>query len=89
MDLAGVTGLVGQIDEAALQQARALDEVRRDIGEVDRVTQQNATTAQQSSSTAAELSAQSEELAAMVGSFKLARRQPALTSAGGAASRVG
>jgi len=67
-----VTGVVGRIDQAARDQARSLDDVRKEIGDVGHVTQQNAASAEQSSAAAAELSGQSEELAAMVGSFRMA-----------------
>jgi methyl-accepting chemotaxis protein len=75
--VAQVAVLVGRIDEAARAQADAIDGVQRDVGDVDRVTQQNAASAQQSSSAAAELSAQAEELASMVGSFHVDRRHRA------------
>ncbi len=41
------------------------------VGEMDKVTQQNAASAEQSSSAAGELSGQAEALAAMVGAFEL------------------
>ncbi len=70
-----VTALVGQIDEAARAQATALEGVRKEIADVDRVTQQNAASAEESSSAAAELSGQSEDLAAMVGAFTMGARR--------------
>ena len=58
---------------AARRQAAGVDQVGRAVGEMDRVTQQNAASAEESSSAASELSGQAEELAAMVGSFRLER----------------
>ena len=43
------------------------------VGEMDKVTQQNAASAEESSSAASELNGQAEELAAMVGAFQLER----------------
>jgi methyl-accepting chemotaxis protein len=73
--VAQVTALVGRIDEAARAQAEAIGGVKRNVADVDRVTQQNAASAEESSSAAAELSAQAEELASMVGSFHVDRRR--------------
>jgi methyl-accepting chemotaxis protein len=72
--VAQATALVGRIDDAARAQAEAIGGVRRNVDDVDRVTQQNAASAEESSSAAAELSAQAEDLAAMVGSFHVERR---------------
>jgi methyl-accepting chemotaxis protein len=68
-----VTTLIGQIDEAASAQARAIEEVRAEIVDVDRITQQNASSAEQSSASAHELSDQATELAGLVGTFSLER----------------
>jgi methyl-accepting chemotaxis protein len=88
-----VTNLIGEIDQAAAAQAGAIGGVRRDLSEVDKVTQQNATTAEQSSASAGQLSSQSSELAEMVGAFTLgvqgggqAPGLRRLTSRGGSAS---
>ncbi len=43
------------------------------VGQVDKVTQQNAASSEESSSAAAELSGQSRQLAEMVGTFRLER----------------
>ena len=66
-----VTGIVAEISAASRDQASAIEQVTRAIGEMDKVTQQNAASSEESSSAAAELSGQSEELAAMVSSFQI------------------
>ena len=69
-----VSGLVSEIATAAKAQSGGIDQVSRAVGEMDKVTQQNAASAEQSSSAATELSSQAEELAALVGGFQLERR---------------
>jgi len=66
-----VSALVDGIAEAARAQASGVEQVGRSVGEMDKITQQNAASAEQSSSAASELSAQAEELAAMAGAFRL------------------
>jgi methyl-accepting chemotaxis protein len=53
--------------------------VNQAVGEMDKVTQQNAASAEESSSAASELSGQAEELAAMVGAFSIERSQRVAT----------
>jgi len=79
-----VSAIVSEIAAAAGRQTGGLDQVRQAVGEMDRVTQQNAASAEESSSAASELSAQAEELAAMVAGFQLDR---GLDGSGGAADR--
>ena len=64
-------GLVREIAAGARAEAASIDQLTAAVGELDKVTQQNAASAEQSSSAASELSSQSEELAAMVKSFRL------------------
>ncbi len=68
-----VSAIVSEISAAARAQTTGIDGVTVAVGEMDRVTQQNAASAEQSSSAASELNGQAEELAAMVGAFQLAR----------------
>jgi methyl-accepting chemotaxis protein len=68
-----VTDIVAEIAAASKEQSTGIDQVNKALGEMDKVTQQNAASAEESSSAASELSAQSEELAAMVASFQLSR----------------
>ncbi|HYD43569.1 MAG TPA: methyl-accepting chemotaxis protein [Anaeromyxobacter sp.] len=80
-----VSELVSEISRAAREQAGGVEQVTRAIGEMERITQQNAASAEQSSSAATELSGQSEELAAMVGTFRISRREE--TTSGRAITR--
>jgi methyl-accepting chemotaxis protein len=66
-----VTDIVTEIATAAREQASNVVRVAAALGEMDKVTQQNAASAEESSSAASELSGQAEELAAMVASFQL------------------
>jgi methyl-accepting chemotaxis protein len=66
-----VAELVAELAAAAREQATGLDQVTKALGDMDRVTQQNAAASEESASAAQELSSQSEQLAAMVASFRL------------------
>ena len=66
-----VSEIVSEISAAATEQAAGIGRVGVAVGEMDKVTQQNAASAEQSSSAAGELSGQAEALAAMVGAFEL------------------
>jgi methyl-accepting chemotaxis protein len=88
-----VAAIVAEISVAAQAQSGTIAEVTGAIGDVDRVTQQNAASAEESSSAAAELNGQAEELSAMVSEFRIERaagtggesasaRQPARGRAG-------
>jgi methyl-accepting chemotaxis protein len=68
-----VSDIVAEIAASAREQAVGFEQVNKAVGEMDKVTQQNAASSEESSSAAEELSSQSEELAAMVGSFKVER----------------
>jgi methyl-accepting chemotaxis protein len=71
-----VTDIVAEIAAGANEQSTGLEQVTRAVGEMDKVTQQNAASAEESSSAASELSGQAEELASMVGAFRLEARGP-------------
>jgi methyl-accepting chemotaxis protein len=74
--VAGVTkvsSLVGEIARSAAEQQAGIAEVVHAVGDMEKVTQQNAASAEESSSSANELSAQAEELASMVGGFQIDR----------------
>ncbi|HTN51949.1 MAG TPA: methyl-accepting chemotaxis protein [Anaeromyxobacter sp.] len=75
-----VTDIVAEIASAAREQSTGISHVVTALGEMDKVTQQNAASAEESSSAASELSGQGEELAAMVGTFQLSRRAAARPS---------
>ena len=66
-----VADIVTEIATSSQEQSGQLGLLNKSIGEVDKVTQQNAASAEESSSSASELSGQSEELAAMVKTFRL------------------
>ncbi|MFT3916227.1 MAG: methyl-accepting chemotaxis protein [Anaeromyxobacteraceae bacterium] len=68
-----VSDIVTEIATAAKEQTSGITQVNQAVGQMDKVTQQNAASAEESSSAASELSGQSEELAAMVGTFQLQR----------------
>ncbi len=68
-----VSDITTAIAFTAKEQAGRIEQVNRAVGEMGKVTQQNAASSEESSSAAEELSSQSEELAAMVGSFKIER----------------
>jgi len=69
-----VADIVAEMAAAAKAQATGIGQVTAAVGEMDRVTQQNAASAEESSSAASELSGQAEELAAMVATFQLSQR---------------
>ena len=66
-----VTDLVAEIAAASREQTTGLDQVTQALGEMDKVTQQNAASAEESSAAASELSTQSEELTSLVSAFNL------------------
>jgi methyl-accepting chemotaxis protein len=57
-----VTELVTGVSQASVEQARGIEQVTQAIGEMEQVTQANASTAEESASAAEELSAESLEL---------------------------
>jgi methyl-accepting chemotaxis protein len=82
VEVAEIDAVVGVIATGAKEQSTALDEVNAAIGQMDRITQQNATMAEQSSSGSRALAAEIGELASLVGQFKIGdarseRRAPA------------
>ncbi len=68
-----ITDITTAIAFTAKEQAGRIEQVNKAVGEMGKVTQQNAASSEESSSAAEELSSQSEELAAMVGSFRIER----------------
>ncbi|MDF8332891.1 methyl-accepting chemotaxis protein [Novosphingobium cyanobacteriorum] len=65
-----ITGLIGEIAGAAQSQAENLQQVNVAVGEMDRMTQQNAAMVEQSSAAARSLSAEAERLTELVASFR-------------------
>jgi methyl-accepting chemotaxis protein len=62
-----VAELVGEIAAASSEQAQGIDQVNRALGEMDKVTQQNAANAEESAAASEELSAQAETMSGFVG----------------------
>jgi methyl-accepting chemotaxis protein len=71
--IAKVGDIVAEITASAKEQAVGIEQVTRAVGEMDKVTQQNAASSEESSSAAAELSSQASELAELVAAFQLER----------------
>ncbi|MFT4104434.1 MAG: methyl-accepting chemotaxis protein [Lacrimispora sp.] len=65
--------MIGEIRQASLQQAEAIDQINMGLSEVSSVVQTNAATAEESSAAGEELAAQSQILKAEVGRFRLKR----------------
>jgi methyl-accepting chemotaxis protein len=58
--------LVGEISAASSEQAQGIGQINTAVGELDKVTQQNAANAEESASAAEEMSAQAEQMRAFV-----------------------
>lgn len=61
-----ITVLVGEISNAAAQQATGIDEVSRSVVQMDAITQNNAANAEESATAAEEMNSQAEELQRIV-----------------------
>jgi methyl-accepting chemotaxis protein len=66
-----VNELIAEIATAAQEQALGIRQVGDAVGQMDKVTQQNAANAEESASAAEELSSQAAELRSMVSRFRL------------------
>ena len=89
-DVAKVTDLIEGIARASEEQAQGVEQVNTAVGQMDKVTQQNASGAEESASAAEELSAQSQavkgmvdELIALVGGHQGSRSQQSASSKSG------
>ena len=67
-----VGGMIGEISSASATQSADLGAVNRSVGELDRMTQQNAALVEQSAAAAASLKGQAQRLAQAVSVFRLA-----------------
>ena len=66
-DSAGkVAAIVAEIAESAAEQARGIEQVNASVGEVDGVTQRNASSAEESASASEEMAAQAEHMKQLV-----------------------
>ena len=67
---AGVTELLGGIGTASKEQAIGIEQINTAVGQLDQVTQQNATLVEASLSAARDLQQRADRLAAAIGVFK-------------------
>jgi len=70
--VSGITGLASEISGLAQNQASQLAQVNAAIGDMDRMTQQNAAMVEETTAAARNLAQQAEDLARLVRMFKLA-----------------
>ncbi len=68
---------IAQVSAAAAEQAGGIAQINASVGELDRMTQQNASLVQQSTAAAASLEVQSEQLSQAVAVFNLGGPAPA------------
>jgi methyl-accepting chemotaxis protein len=66
-----VSGVIGGISHAAREQSSGLGQVNQSVGELDRMTQQNAALVEQSAAAAESLKQQAGRLAEVVATFRL------------------
>jgi methyl-accepting chemotaxis protein len=66
-----VSEMIAEIAAASEQQRQGIRQVTEAMGEMDRLTQQNAAAAEEAASSAEELSSQAEEMRSMVSGFRL------------------
>ncbi|WP_066333727.1 methyl-accepting chemotaxis protein [Azohydromonas lata] len=76
-----VTDLMGEISHASLEQSQGVSQVGEAVGQMDRVTQQNAALVEESAAAAQSLSSQAQRLVEAVAVFRLAQHAPALAAA--------
>ena len=69
-----VTGIIAEISHASREQAHGIEQVNSAIGQMDRVTQQNAALVEQAAAAAAAMQDQAGRLADMVSVFRLERQ---------------
>jgi methyl-accepting chemotaxis protein len=76
-------GLVSEIAGSAQEQATALAEINTAMGQMDKVTQQNAAMVEQTTNASHGLARDANELGLLVGKFKVAEQPPKGVSASG------
>ncbi|MBI5721858.1 MAG: HAMP domain-containing protein [Burkholderiales bacterium] len=67
-----VSQIIGEISTAAAEQSSGLGDVNGSVGELDRMTQQNAALVEQSAAAAMSLQQQAQRLASLVSTFRTA-----------------
>ena len=75
-----VTDLMGEISHASLEQSQGVSQVGQAMGQMDRVTQQNAALVEQSAAAAQSLNSQAQRLVEAVAVFRLAQHAPAVAA---------
>jgi len=71
-NVANVQAIIGEISNAAREQAEGIDQVNVAVGQLDQMTQQNAALVEESAAAADSLKQQAASLAQAIGVFKLA-----------------
>ena len=69
-----VKNIVNEISASSDEQAHGVNQISSGVGEMNRVTQQNAANAEESASAAEELNSQAAELKSMVDQFTLSKK---------------
>jgi methyl-accepting chemotaxis protein len=69
-----VNDLVAEIAAASDEQTKGIEQVNVAVGQMNNVTQQNASNSEESASAAEEMSSQAQELQAMIGTFQLSNK---------------
>jgi methyl-accepting chemotaxis protein len=68
-----VTDIMAEITSATQEQTGGIEQVNQAIGQMDRVTQQNAALVEEAAAAAASMQEQAAQLAEVVGVFKVGR----------------
>jgi methyl-accepting chemotaxis protein len=82
-----VTDIVAEITSATQEQTGGIEQVNQAIGQMDRVTQQNAALVEEAAAAAASMQEQAAQLAEVVGVFKVGRGPGSAAPAGRLAAR--
>jgi methyl-accepting chemotaxis protein len=70
-----MNSLVTEVAAASDAQAKGISQVNDAVGEMDKITQQNASAAEELASSSEEMNSQTEELGSMVNEFNLSQKQ--------------
>jgi methyl-accepting chemotaxis protein len=82
-----VTDIMAEITSATQEQTGGIEQVNQAIGQMDRVTQQNAALVEEAAAAAASMQEQAAQLAEVVGVFKVGRGPGSAAPAGRLAAR--
>ena len=75
-----VTGIMGEISSASLEQTEGIEQINMAISQMDQVTQQNASLVEEAAAAAESLQDQAGKLAELVSVFKLDARAPSVAA---------